>query len=572
MNRSLKGWLPVILLGCSPFLLFAQGTSVKTELPKGWHLLDKDQDGFYGVSVNKAYEFARSKKLKSKTVLVAVIDSGVDTLHEDLKNILWVNPKEIPGNGIDDDHNGYVDDVHGWNFMGGKDGRNVKDDSQEEARVYYTFKDKFEVTGLDTARLSADDKDNYRMWVKARRTIMGDGTESGVDLVILHRALSACIKSDSILQQALGKAEYTGNDLDTFQTRTSESKSAKSVFLYLFKANKIMDMTNKAFLSDFTEQVDQEEKKAAAKENAPKDHRKEIVKDNESDITDRYYGNNDVMAGDADPMHGTHVSGIIGAERGNGKGMDGIADNVRIMMIRAVPNGDEHDKDIALAIRYAVDNGARVINMSFGKNLSPEKTWVDSAVRYAESKGVLLIHAAGNDNADVDTTDNFPNPEFRNSTYTASNWITVGASSDPLAEPGFQSYTASFSNYGKKDVDVFAPGTRIYSTLPGGKNYGNLQGTSMAAPVVTGVAALILEFYPNLTPQQVKYCIEKSAVPPPVKVKKPGSEDELVNLSDISKSGGIISAYEALKLASTLTANAPKKEKLEKSTLQKIKD
>ncbi|HEY4061486.1 MAG TPA: S8 family peptidase [Puia sp.] len=570
MTRRLKGWLSVILLGCLPMTMFAQGTSAKTELPKGWHLLDKDQDGFYGVSANKAYEFARSKKLKSKTVLVAVIDSGVDTLQEDLKNILWTNPKEIPGNGIDDDHNGYVDDIHGWNFIGGKDGTNVKDDSQEEARVYYAFKNKFDVSGLDTARLSPDDKDNYRMWVKARRTVMGDGSESMVDPVTLHRYLAACVKSDSILQQALGKTEYTGNDLDTFQTRTSESKSAKSIFLVLFKANKIMDMTNKAFLSDFTEQVDQEDKKAAAKVTAPKDYRKEIVKDNEDDINDRSYGNNDVMA--ADPMHGTHVSGIIGAERGNGKGMDGVADNVRIMMIRAVPNGDEHDKDIALAIRYAVDNGARVINMSFGKNLSPEKSWVDSAVKYAESKGVLLIHAAGNDNADVDTTDNFPSPTFRHSTYTASNWITVGASSDPLAEPGFQSYTASFSNYGGKEVDVFAPGTRIYSTLPaqpGGKenNYGNLQGTSMAAPVVTGVAALILEFYPNLTPQQVKYCIERSAVAPPGKVKKPGTEEEMVPMSELAKSGGIINAYEALKLASTLTTTTPKKEKLEKSTL-----
>ncbi|GGA83172.1 S8 family peptidase [Puia dinghuensis] len=545
--------------------MFAQGTSVKAELPKGWHLLDKEKDGYYGISVSKAYEFARLKKLKSKTVLVAVIDSGVDTLHEDLKGILWTNPKEIPGNGIDDDHNGYVDDIHGWNFIGGKDGTNVKDDSQEEARVYYTFKEKFEAPGLDTAALSPDDKGNYRMWLKARRTVMGDGTESGVDLVILHKALTACIKSDSILQQAMGKMEYTGNDLDTFQTRTSESKSAKAVFLYLFKANKIMDMTNKAFLSDFSEQVDAEEKKAAAKENPPHDYRHDIVKDDETNINDRYYGNNDVMAGD--PMHGTHVSGIIAGEKIDGRNQIGICDNVRIMMIRAVPNGDEHDKDIALAIRYAVDNGARVINMSFGKNLSPEKPWVDSAVKYAESKGVLLIHAAGNDNADVDTTDNFPNPNFRHSTYTASNWITVGASSDPLAEPGFQSYTASFSNYGKKEVDVFAPGTRIYSTLPGGKNYGNLQGTSMAAPVVTGVAALLLEYYPNLTPQQVKYCIEKSAIDPPVKVKVPGTEDNpvMVNLSAICKSGGIINAYEALKLASTLST--PQQKKPERSTL-----
>lgn len=542
-------------------MMLAQGTSAKTELPKGWHLLDHEKDGFYGISVNKAYDFAKLKKLKSKTVLVAVIDSGVDTLHEDLKDILWTNTKEIPGNGIDDDHNGYVDDIHGWNFIGGKDGTNVKDDSQEEARVYYAFKKRFDVPNLDTTAFTIDDKDEYHEWLKARKSIMGDGSDNGIDLYTLRKALTACVKSDSILQVAMGKPEYTGNDLDTFQTRTSETKSAKQWFLYMFKANKIMDMSNKTFITEFTEEVDEQEKKAAVKESAPKDYRAEIVKDNENDFSDRYYGNNDIMAGE--PLHGTHVSGIIAAERNNGKGIDGICDNVRIMMIRAVPNGDEHDKDIALAIRYAVDNGARVINMSFGKNLSPEKPWVDSAVKYAESKGVLLVHAAGNDNADVDTTDNFPSPHFRHSTYTASNWITVGASSDPLAEPGFNSLTASFSNYGKQEVDVFAPGTRIYSTVPGSK-YENLQGTSMAAPVVTGVAALLLEFYPSLTPQQVKYCIEKSAVVPNAKVKVPGSEGDLVSLGDISKSGGIINAYEALKLASVING---KKEKLDHSTL-----
>jgi cell wall-associated protease len=557
-----NAWLLVILVACSPLFVFAQGTSAKTELPKGWHLLDKEKDGFYGISVNRAYDFAKLKKLKSKTVLVAVIDSGVDTLHEDLRDILWVNPKEIPGNGADDDHNGYADDVHGWNFIGGKDGRNVKDDSQEEARVYYAFKSRFDSAGLDTTSMSAGDKDNYHMWLKARKTIMGDGSDNGIDLYQLHRALSASIRSDSILQKAMGKLEYTGKDLDTFQTRTTESKSAKTWFLYMFKADKIMDMTNQSFLTEFKEEVDAEDKKAAVKESAPEAYRKEIVKDNEDDFSDRYYGNTDIMAGD--PMHGTHVCGIIGAERGNGKGIDGVADNVRIMMIRVVPNGDEHDKDVALGIRYAVDNGARVINMSFGKNLSPEKPWVDSAVMYAESKGVLLICAAGNDNADIDTTDHFPNPHFRRSAITATNWITVGASSDPLAEPGFSSLTASFSNYGKNEVDVFAPGTRIYSTVPGNK-YENLQGTSMAAPVVTGIAALILEFYPNLTPQQLKYCIEKSAIAPATKVKVPGSENTLVNLSDICRSGGIVNAYEALKLASAISTG--KKEKLEKSTL-----
>jgi len=412
--------------------------------------------------------------------------------------------------------------------------------------------------------MSVEGREHYHMWVKAKKKIMGDGSDNGVDLLMLKRVVNACIKSDSLLQVAMDKKEYTGNDLDTFQAKDMESRTARSVLLYLFKENHIMDMTNTTFITDFSEQADREEKKMEIKESAPKNYRKEIVQDNENDIRDSIYGNNDIMA--SDPMHGTHVSGIIAAERNNSIGVNGIADNVRIMMIRAVPNGDEHDKDIALAIRYAVNNGARVINMSFGKNLSPQKSWVDDAVKYAELKGVLLIHAAGNDAENVDTVDNFPNPNYKNSRSQAKNWITVGASSDPLAEESFKSYTASFSNYGKKEVDVFAPGTRIYSTLPGGNKYGNLDGTSMAAPVVTGVAALLLEYFPTLTPEEVKYCIEKSATMPTVKAKKPGT-DELVPLSELSASGGILNAYGAVKLASAITD--PKKKEVLKSTLQK---
>ena len=245
-------------------------------------------------------------------------------------------------------------------------------------------------------------------------------------------------------------------------------------------------------------------------------------------------------------MHGTHVSGIIAAARNNGVGMDGIADNVKIMMVRAVPDGDEHDKDIALAIRYAVDNGAQVINMSFGKGYSPEKKWVDDAVRYAESKGVLMVHAAGNDAKNIDTTFNYPTPLLLDN-KRPNNWITVGASGDPKAG----GLTANFSNYGKTEVDVFAPGVKIYATVPGGNTYQNLQGTSMASPVVAGLAALVLEYFPTLSARQVKMVIEKSAQKPDVKVTEPGT-DEMVNLADISKSGGIINAYEALKLASTI--------------------
>ncbi len=566
---GIKQTLLSILFFAFSFSSFAQGTYNKSELVKGWHLLDKEKDGVYGISLEKAYDFLRSKNLKSKRVLVAVIDSGVDTLQEDLVHILWTNPGEIPGNGIDDDHNGYVDDIHGWNFIGGKDGTNVKDDSQEEGRVYYKYKELFDNKKIRMDSLNAETREEYDMWVKAKKKIMGDGSEDGVDLLMLQRVVNACIKSDSLLRIAMGRTEYTGNDLDSFQAKDMESRTARSVLLYLFKENHIMDMTNTTFISDFSEQADREEKKMEIKETAPKNYRGDIVRDNENDIQDSLYGNNDIMA--TDPMHGTHVSGIIGAERNNDIGINGIADNVRIMMIRAVPNGDEHDKDISLAIRYAVNNGARVINMSFGKNLSPQKSWVDDAVKYAESKGVLLIHAAGNDAENVDSADNFPNPDYKNSRLRAKNWITVGASSDPLAEENFKSYTASFSNYGKREVDVFAPGTRIYSTLPGGNKYGNLDGTSMAAPVVTGVAALIMEYFPTLTPEEVKFCIEKSAMVPVAKAKKPGTENEMVPLSELSTSGGILNAYGAVKLASAISDPARKKEIL-KSTLQKDKN
>lgn len=536
------------LCSCSSLLL-AQGTSVK-DTEHGWHLKDKEKDGVYGISVDKAYDFLKGKK--SKTVLVAVIDSGVDTLHEDLKGILWKNPKEIPGNGIDDDHNGYVDDVYGWNFIGGKDGRNVKQDSYEGARVYHRFKALYEDKTVDTTTMKPEEKIQYIMWLKAKKNVEGDGKADVMDLVKLRKFLTTAQKSDSILRAGMGKETYTGNELDTFKTASPEQKEAKGTLMFLFKNNQMMETTNKEFLGGFEEFVGGEEKKEEAKSKAPEEYRGEIVKDNENDINDRYYGNNDVMA--STPFHGTHCTGIIGAMRNNGKGMDGVADNVRIMMVRAVPDGDEHDKDIANAIRYAVDNGAKVISMSFGKSFSPEKKWVDDAVKYAEKKGVLLVHAAGNDAKNVDVEDNFPNAIMQGSNHKATNWITVGASGDPA----YGGITASFSNYGKKEVDVFAPGVKIYSTIPGGNTYGNAQGTSMACPVVAGIAALILEYYPNLTAQQVKYAIEKSVTVPTTKAQKPGTDDQVM-LSDISTSGGIVNAYKAVKLASTLKPEGKKK-------------
>lgn len=532
----------------------------KKDAPQGWHLMDRKTTGYYGISLDKAYQLLKGKK--NQPVVVAVIDSGIDTTHEDLKPVLWVNAKEISGNGIDDDGNGYVDDIHGWNFIGGKDGRNVKEDSYEAARVYHMYKSRFE--NVDVTSLRGEDLELYQMWLKAERDIAGDPTEM-LNLMMLKNAFRAASKADSTLQVAMGKKEFTAEEVEKFTATTDVAKGAKRSFLVLYQALGIeMDRTNKDVLGEIGEYVEGQVRKMEAKEIAPKNYRNDIVKDNYEDINDRNYGNNDLMA--ETPDHGTHVAGIIAAARGNGKGVDGIADNVRIMVLRAVPDGDEHDKDIALAIRYAVDNGAKVVNMSFGKGLSPQKHWVDDAVKYAESKGVLLVHAAGNSSLNIDTAWNFPSPVFKVNKYRATNWITVGASGDPKNG----GTVANFSNYGKAEVDVFAPGVNIYSTIPGGNTYRSMSGTSMAAPVVSGVAALLMSYYPTLTPQQVKFIIENSAVVESTSVINPAS-GEAVKLSDISRTGGIVNAYEAVRMAEEFIKEG--KIKIEKGNTElKMKD
>jgi subtilisin family serine protease len=510
------------------FTAFAQTST--NEVAKDWHLKDKASGGYYGISLDKAYDFVKGKK--SKTVIVAVIDSGVDTTHEDLKSVLWTNPNEIPGNGIDDDKNGYVDDVHGWNFIGGKDGRNVKEDSYEAARVYHMYKARFE--NADSNTLGKPDLELYRTWKEA----YSDMTK-GVDLnqqVILQRMYPILHRGDSIIRIDLNKKEFTAKDLEGYKPADPEAQTAVNIYTAIFKQNPSQDLTNVQLMDELESEI----RKGESINKAPRNYRGEIVQDNEADINDRFYGNNDIMASTA--FHGTHVSGIIAGDRTNNKGIKGIADNVRIMTVRAVPDGDEHDKDIALAIRYAVDNGAKVINMSFGKGFSPQKQWVDDAVRYAESKNVLLVHAAGNDGANVDSARNFPTPVFLSNQAKATNWLTIGASApkDDLAAP--------FSNYGKESVDVFSPGVDIYSSIPGGSTYGRASGTSMASPVTAGIAAFVLEYYPNLTAKQLKYVIENSVVKINKETIIPGGEEK-VSFSTLSKTGGIVNAYNAVKLA-----------------------
>ncbi|GEO11691.1 S8 family peptidase [Segetibacter aerophilus] len=526
---------------------------------KGWHLKDATSDSFHGISINKTYDFLKGRK--SKPVIVAVIDSGVDTTNEDLKNILWRNPKEIPGNGKDEDGNGYVDDVYGWNFLGGKDGRNVKTESAEATRIYHRYKSKFDNKTLDMASLSGDDKEEYELWKQASKIVIGKPEEQ-MELMFLEMAYKAVKKHEKVLRDEMKKDTFTVADLEKFTAATPAAQRAKLGYINFIKLTGIdSEDTNTTVFKELEEYIEEKKRAQDAKEKAPENYRAEIVKDNYKNINDRFYGNSDVMG--PSPMHGTHVAGIIGAQRDNGIGADGVAQNVKVMMIRAVPDGDEYDKDIALAIKYAVDNGAKVINMSFGKGLSPEKNWVDDAVRYAELKDVLIIHAAGNDGENTDTTGNFPNPELKVLHRKASNFITVGASSDPKVSGD---YVADFSNYGKSTVDVFAPGVKIYSTLPGKSTYGFLKGTSMASPVVAGVAAVIRSYFPDLSASQVKYVIEKSAiVDSALKVTRPGTK-ETVPFNELSTSGGLINALAAVKIATTLQ---PDKKEIKKEILPK---
>ena len=514
------------------------------DVPRGWHLLDETQDQHYGISLSKAYQFLKEKNKVSKPVVVAILDSGVDTTHEDLRSNLWRNKGEIPGNGIDDDGNGYIDDVYGWNFLGGKDGRNIKKCSDERSRIYHRFKGQFLGKEIDSSSLSASDLNNYQIWKKAAAE-MNFSTEEQTELLFVEITAKALKRHDKVLRKEMGTEVFTTEFLEKFEPQNKLAKEAKLGYLTCIKMMGIdADEKNTNTIEQLDEYVDGKKSAFESKEKAPFDYRAEIVKDNYLNIQDRYYGNADVMG--PSPMHGTHVTGIIGAIRNNGIGVNGVADNVQLMMVRVVPDGDEYDKDVALGIRYAVDNGAKIINMSFGKSFSPEKAWVDSAIRYAASKDVLIVHAAGNDGIDNDVKEVYPNPKQWN--YQAENFINIGASGDPSTTG---SLAADFSNFGKFNVDVFAPGVKIYSTLPGGNEYGNLNGTSMSTPVVAGIAAMIRSNYPELSAVQVKQIIENATSIPDSSLPnfKPGSQREPIAFSQLSRTGGIVNAFQSIILA-----------------------
>jgi subtilisin family serine protease len=519
-----------------PVSIAVQSLSIQAQeaAPDNWFNLDFEQDKVRGVSTEKAYkELLKGKK--STSIIVSIIDSGVDEEHEDLKEVMWVNKDEIAGNGIDDDKNGYIDDIHGWNFIGGKDGKNINQDQLEVTRLYVYLKDKKrnkkEEAQFKTIKEEIDKK-------------IGQAQQS-------VKYFETIISSLDIIDEVMGEQPLTMNNLRAVKVADDDKKTKTAIRTYknmLYPRFEVED-TDTVEIDDIKNQfqgaADYYNGQAKYYYNAEFDPRSEIVGDDYMNSKEKNYGNNDVTGPDA--QHGTHVAGIVAAKRNNNLGMNGVADNVQIMSVRAVPDGDERDKDVANAIYYSVNNGAKIINMSFGKGYKFDKKTVDKAVKYAEKKGVLLVHAAGNSSLNTDEESNYPNKycKDKKSRKPFSNWIEVGALSWMPGEDA----VATFSNYGKVNVDVFAPGVDIYATIPGSE-YESLSGTSMASPVTAGVAALVWSYYPGLTVKELRKCIVESTIKMNDYVGLPGSNGaKKVEFKDLCNTSGVVNAYNALQMA-----------------------
>ena len=494
---------------------------LKQEDLKRWSHLDLVKDTIPGMSVDRAYA-ELLKDRKAVKVIVGIVDSGVDIEHEDLKPVIWTNKKEIPGNGIDDDKNGFVDDVHGWNFLG--------DIVKEHLEYERIVKDKSLVdeTTFQEAKKLYDKK-----FVDAQNEIS------------FYTKMTANVEeADKVLQKLLGKPIYTADDLKAVESKDTLVQKSKTLMQRMFSYG----LPIAELKSEIQQQIEAKYEILKGQETLNIDYRK-VLGDNPNDITDTKYGNGNVIGPDKkEALHGTHVAGIVAQTRGNGLGGDGVAsNNVEILTVRAVPDGDEYDKDIALAIRYAVDNGAKVINGSFGKSFSPHKDWVFDAIKYAAKKDVLFVHAAGNDAKNIDYANNFPNDSEDKITEIADNVITVGA----LNFQYDKNIVARFSNIGKINVDVFAPGVQIYATTPE-NSYQFLQGTSMASPNVAGVAALIRSYYPKLTAAQVKHILMESGVAIDKDVIVGGNPNDVRPFKELSKTGKIVNAYNAILMANEM--------------------
>ena len=505
-----------------------------------WLNKDFEIDKIPGVSTERAYQFLKDKK--SVTVLVAVIDGGIDVKHEDLKNKIWVND-DIPGNNIDEDKNGFVDDVNGWNFLGNNKGEVIEFENIEDTRIYREFKDKYENITID--KVPENEKSQFELYKIAEKTYKDQLKETTDNLENMQNFISNYEAADLTIKNTLNKQTYTLKEVKDIKPATDFVTNAKDYIIFVLE--------KEIEVGKIIEYKDHLKNMLEYNLNINWNPRSKIIGDNPSNNDMKIYGTSNVNFR-AD--HGTFVAGVIGGERNNGIGMNGIANNVKIMSVVVVPDGDERDKDVSNGIHYAVDNGAKIINMSFGKTYSPQKFMVDEAVKYAENHGVLLVHASGNEAANNDTVIGYPLKKYLDGT-TNNRWISVGASSIENNE----NLAGSFSNYGKTTVDLFAPGVSIYSTSPG-SIYKTEDGTSFSSPVVTGVAALLMSYYPELSVDEIKTIILNSVTKfDNLSVNTPnesGDNIKKVPFSELSVTGGIVNAYNAVLLAEKIMSEKKK--------------
>ena len=518
---------------------FAQDKMQDNDL-KTWYHKDFSTTNVYGVNTDNAYKFLESKGLKPRTIVVGVLDSGVEVDHPGLINNMWKNPNEIPNNGIDDDKNGYVDDIYGWNFIGGKTA-DVDADNLEVTRMVKKYQPIFE--GTDSAKNKANQAkmpEEYAMYQKSKKLF----DEKGSEAKQYYHYFSGFNNAIPSIVKTLNGKTLTKANLAAIKPASQEDSRNLQILNSLVQDAGNVGKTPKEVEELLRKEIEgalkHYESQATKHYNLDFDPRAEIVGDNYDNYNKKHYGNNHYEGPDA--SHGTHVSGIIaGLPHGN-EAQYGVAHKVaKIMTVRAVPDGDERDKDVANAIRYAVDNGAKILNMSFGKAVSPGKKHVWEAMKYAEKKGVLLVKAAGNENQNIGENEYFPTNFMKQSDEKpfVSNMIVVGASTN-----NSQNLRARFSNYNGKMVDVFAPGQEIYSTVPDAK-YEYLQGTSMASPVVAGAAAVLWAYMPSLTPQQLKEALVKTVNKSTVNA----NVDSSANFDQISVAGGVIDLYKAAQYA-----------------------
>lgn len=509
--------------------------------PKNWPHLDFISDSIPGVSTSKAFAKTSPLSPPAQSLVVAVLDCGVDIDHPDLKENIWTNPKEIPGNGLDDDHNGYTDDLHGWNFLGSKDGNNVQYDNLELVRLLRNLNSKYR--GQDSVRLAKSKSKELQFYNSLKseyQNLLSDYTENYNRFTTMLARFSYL---DSIAREQLQTDSIGFSQLSFFKPTTPNENRTKLEGLQYLNSGHFSSLN--ALLKQIQQAQTLYETYLKYNVNLNYDPRP-MIGDDYHNSYQKNYGNPDCKGPDS--FHGTHVAGIIAAKRNNGIGMDGIAQNVKIMVLRCVPSGDERDKDVANAIIYAVDNGARILNLSFGKKYVWDKKALDNALRYAEKKNVLIVHGAGNDHANTDSVTYYPNKWYSKKKW-AHNFIEVGAINWKTNEE----LVADFSNYGQNNVDLFAPGVDIYSTAPE-NSYKFASGTSMAAPVVSGVAAVVWSHYPQLSAKELKKILMQSSIKnfSQKKVYLPGRQ-QLVPFSSLSKTGGIVNLYEAMILAQSMT-------------------